>query len=159
VVETRQPTGTSSAFSYTKLAPLCPQLARTLDELGDAFDDEGARLPPPVGSVEGLPEDGDGDGLSVGEGLVGDTEPGVPEGDSGGATGVSLVGEGEELGLGATSAGEGVEGRVPGAEGISPAPPVEGADGVPGVSTDGAPPGEGADGVPAGASTVGAPPV
>ena len=58
-----------------------------------------------------------------------------------GVTGVSLVGSGEGVGLGAASAGEGVDGKVPGAAGMSLAPPVEGVVGVAGgASTEGDPP-------------------
>ncbi len=169
MLETWQPTGTASAFSYTKLAPPCPQLARTLDELGDAFDDEGERLPPPVGSVEGLLEDGGEEGLSVGDGPEEGTESGEGEGDSvEGVTGVSPVGAGEGIELGAASAGEGVEGREPGVSpvgagegiGLGAASAGEGEEGkvlgVEGISP--APPGVGAEGVPAGESTVGDPP-
>jgi hypothetical protein len=141
ILETWQPTGTSSALSYTKLAPPDPQLAKTLDPLGDVFEDDGESVPPPVGSGEGLPE-GAGEGLSVGEEPEEGDELGALEGDSGGVTEGSAVGAEEGLELGATSAGEGAEeGSVPGAEGISLGP----AGGVVG-------------GVAVGASTVGDPP-
>jgi hypothetical protein len=151
MLETRQPTGVSSELSYTKEAPLGPQVARTLDDFEEASD-EGERLPPPVGSVEGLPEEGaeglsvDGgvEGLSVGEGLEGvaesGVEPGVLVGGSAGVTGVSPVGAGAGEGLGA-SVGEGLE--VGGTE-----------SGDVGVST---PLGGVMGGVPVGVSPVGAP--
>jgi hypothetical protein len=104
------------APSKTKVAPPCPQVARTLD--GEALSDEEGSVPPPVGSVEGLLDEGAGVGSPVGAGVAG-------EGD----------------GLGATSAG-GVEGDGSSGALGDPlgAPPEGGIDGVPVGAPVGAPP-------------------
>jgi hypothetical protein len=144
ILETRQPIGTSSALSYTKLAPLCPQLARTLEVFGDAFEEDGESVPPPAGSGEGLPPEGVGEGLSVGEGPPpGEgAELGVLEGVSVGVTEGSAVGKGEALGATSVVGAGAEEGSVPGAEGISPVPAGEVVGGVAvGASTVGDPPG------------------
>lgn len=121
---------------------------------------EEGRVPPPVGSVEGLLDEG-AEGLSTGEGSVGvagappeggsagvagapeGDSPGTPEGappegGSAGVAGASPVGAGEGLGA---SAGKGADG-----------------DGIAGALGDslGAPPGGVTGGVSVGAPPVGA---